>query len=268
MKRILDAGLILALLLTFLPACAQEAAPPAPPPAAAAADPATDPAAAATPETSSASVDFANDDEKISYLMGADMGARFGKYGFTISPEKFMKGFEDGKAGNPPAFSNEEQQKLGMDFKARIGTKQKEEQKKLADENIVKANEFLEKNKAAEGVVTLPSGLQYKVLTDGTGEIPKTTDKVEVNYRGTLVDGTEFDSSYKRNKPFATAVNKDVIKGWQEALQLMKVGSKWQLFVPPALAYGERGNRGIPPNSALIFEIEMLRIVPVVAAFA
>lgn len=126
-------------------------------------------------------------------------------------------------------------------------------------ENIEAGEQFLAKNKKQKGVVTTPSGLQYKVITAGTGEKPTATDRVTVNYRGTLLDGTEFDSSYKRNEPTTFGVNQ-VIKGWTEALQLMPVGSKWEIYIPQELGYGSRSTGNIPPYSALIFEVELLEI--------
>src|SRR5438477_12695973 len=134
-----------------------------------------------------------------------------------------------------------------------------EKMKEAMDLNKKAGTEFLEANKAKEGVVTLPSGLQYKILTEGTGPKPTAADTVSCNYRGTLLDGTEFDSSYKRGQPASFPVA-GVIKGWTEALQLMKVGAKYQLFVPANLAYGEQGRPGIPPNSPLIFEVELMDV--------
>jgi FKBP-type peptidyl-prolyl cis-trans isomerase FklB len=131
--------------------------------------------------------------------------------------------------------------------------------KEQAAKNLSQSKTFLAENGKKEGIKTLPSGLEYKVVTEGSGKMPKETDTVIVHYKGTLIDGTEFDSSYKRNQP-ATFQVKGVIKGWTEALQLMKAGSKWQLFIPPDLGYGERGAGPVPPNSALIFEVELLSI--------
>ena len=129
-----------------------------------------------------------------------------------------------------------------------------------AEANRQKGEAFLVENQKKEGVITLPSGLQYKVIEEGTGESPKPNDTVVTHYRGTLIDGKEFDSSYRRGEPASFPVNR-VIAGWTEALQLMKVGAKWQLFIPPELAYGERGaGRAIGPNAALIFEIELVEI--------
>jgi FKBP-type peptidyl-prolyl cis-trans isomerase len=130
----------------------------------------------------------------------------------------------------------------------------------VGDTNKQEGQQFLAANKSKEGVITLPSGLQYKILQEGTGPKPAATDTVTVNYRGTLINGTEFDSSYKRNEPATFGVNQ-VIKGWTEALQLMPVGSKWQLFIPSELAYGERSpGAEIGPNSTLIFDVELLSI--------
>jgi FKBP-type peptidyl-prolyl cis-trans isomerase FklB len=133
-----------------------------------------------------------------------------------------------------------------------------QELKEKAEKNLVESEKFLAENKAKEGVKTTASGLQYKVLKEGEGPSPKVGDTVTVNYRGTLIDGTQFDSSYDRGEP-ATFPLTGVIPGWTEALQLMKKGSKWMLYIPPNLAYGERGagNR-IPPNSTLIFEVELI----------
>eukprot|EP01026_Neomeris_dumetosa_P039431 TRINITY_DN32356_c0_g2_i12.p2 TRINITY_DN32356_c0_g2~~TRINITY_DN32356_c0_g2_i12.p2 ORF type:complete len:191 (-),score=26.40 TRINITY_DN32356_c0_g2_i12:88-660(-) len=153
------------------------------------------------------------------------------------------------------------------DFRTRVNTamqekrkKDQEEQAKIAEENLTKGAAFLEENKAKEGVVALESGLQYKVLKEGTGESPADTDRVKVHYTGTLIDGSKFDSSVDRGQP-ATFGVRQVIKGWTEALKLMKVGSKWQLFIPADLAYGETSRPKIPGNSVLVFDVELLEIV-------
>ena len=147
-----------------------------------------------------------------------------------------------------------------MAFEQDLQKKEIERLKQLAEKNKKEGAEFLAANKAKEGVKTLPSGLQYKVLAEGNGTQPKPTDQVTVNYRGTFLDGTEFDSSYKRGEPVTFPVN-GVIKAWSEALPLMKTGAKWQLFVPAELAYGEKGaGRAISPNSTLIFEVELVGI--------
>ena len=138
--------------------------------------------------------------------------------------------------------------------------RQQKMQKELADKNLKDAEKFVEENKKKEGVITTASGLQYKIITKGNGKIPTAQDTVVAHYRGTLIDGTEFDNSFKRNEP-ATFPVSGVIKGWQEILQLMPVGSKWEVYIPPQLAYGEQGaGQVIPPNAALIFDIELISI--------
>ena len=144
-----------------------------------------------------------------------------------------------------------------MAFRKEFAAMQQKKREELAVKDKAEGDAFLATNKNNPGVVTLPDGLQYKVLTNGSGAMPTNTDTVTVNYRGTLLDGTEFDSSYKRGQPAKFPVT-GVIRGWTEALLKMNVGSKWQLFVSPELAYGERGRPGIPPNSVLVFEIELL----------
>ncbi len=205
--------------------------------------------------------------EKVSYVIGTQIGQSFKKQGIEINLESLIMGIKDILAGKELALSTEESQKVMTSFRQRMMAKlaaekekQAAEMAKLAPKNLAEGKAFLEANKTKEGVQVLPSGLQYKVITEGTGEIPTAEDKVRTHYRGTLINGTEFDSSYKRNKPAEFPV-KGVIPGWTEALQLMKVGSKWELYIPANLAYGEKGRPGIPPNSTLIFEIELLEIV-------
>jgi len=147
------------------------------------------------------------------------------------------------------------------EFQQRMIARQQEMLRKEAETNLAAGNAFLEENKGKPGVVVLPSGLQYKVLEEGTGRTPTATDRVKVHYQGTFVNGEEFDSSYRRNQPAEFQVNR-VIAGWTEALQLMKEGAKWQLFIPADLAYGERGRPpSMPPNSTLIFEVELIEVL-------
>ena len=156
--------------------------------------------------------------------------------------------------------SQEEIRATISELQKRVTAERQKELKEKGAKNLEESKKFLAENQKKEGIKTLPSGLQYKVLTEGTGKTPKETDNVTVNYKGTLIDGTEFDSSYKKGQPATFQVN-GVIKGWTEALQLMKEGSKWQLFIPPELAYGERGaGPTILPNSTLIFEVELLTV--------
>jgi FKBP-type peptidyl-prolyl cis-trans isomerase FklB len=198
--------------------------------------------------------------DKLSYIIGRDMGSNLKDQSVDIDTDIFMKGFKDALSGNKSALSDDEIQEVKTAYKEERIKKHAEEVKKVAEKNKKEGEAFLAENKKKEGVVTLPSGLQYKVIKEGDGLIPKEADTVTVNYRGTLIDGSEFDSSYKRNEP-ATFALKGIIPGWQEALQLMKTGSKWQLFVPAGLAYGEKGaGNVIGPDTTLIFEIELLSI--------
>lgn len=198
--------------------------------------------------------------DKVSYVIGTQIAQNLKQQGIEISIEPLIMGFKDAITGKEMAISNEEMQQVMSAFQQRMMAKQMAEQAEEASKNLAEAQKFLEANKSKEGVKTLPSGLQYKVIKEGTGKSPTTENKVKTHYRGTLINGSEFDSSYKRNEPVEFPVT-GVIKGWVEALQLMKVGAKWELYIPPDLAYGERGRPGIPPNSLLIFEIELLDIV-------
>ena len=174
------------------------------------------------------------------------------KQSVVFDPAIMARGMKDGLAGGKTLLTDQEAQAAMDEVRKDAMQKQQAAGKKDGED-------FLAANKGKEGVVTLPSGLQYKILTAGTGPKPTASDTVLCNYRGTLVNGTEFDSSYNRGQPLKFPVG-GVIKGWTEALQLMPVGSKWQLFIPSDLAYGESGNQGIPPNSALIFEVELVSI--------
>jgi len=203
---------------------------------------------------------FKTEMDKLSYIIGTQIGGNLKKAEVDVNLELLIQGLKDTLQGKEPALSQAEMQKVYSDWQQRMRAKQLAKQKKEAAENLAAGTAFLEANKAKQGVKVLPSGLQYKVITEGTGNTPTADDKVKTNYRGTLIDGTEFDSSYKRNKPAEFRV-KGVIKGWTEALQLMKEGGKWELYIPANLAYGERGRPGIPPNSTLVFEIELIEIV-------
>jgi len=200
--------------------------------------------------------------DKLGYGIGLDMGKTFKKQGLEVSPEALLKGFKDGFSGAEPKISEDEIKATFMAVQQEMAKKQMEESSKASSKNQKEGADFLAANKKKPGIVTTASGLQYKVLTTGTGPKPVATSHVKTHYRGTLLDGTEFDSSYKRNEPAEFEVGQ-VIKGWTEALQMMPVGSKWQLFIPSELAYGERGAGGtITPNSTLIFEVELLGILP------
>ncbi len=198
--------------------------------------------------------------DKLSYAIGMDMGGSLKRNAIEVDIDALVKGLKDALAGGKMLMTEQEQRETLIAFQKEFQAKQQEKMKAEAEKNKKEGEAFLAENKKKPGVKTLPSGLQYKVITEGKGASPKETDTVTVNYRGTLIDGTEFDSSYKRKEP-ATFPVKGVIKGWTEALQLMKEGAKWQLFIPPNLAYGERGAGGtIGPNATLIFEVELLKI--------
>jgi FKBP-type peptidyl-prolyl cis-trans isomerase FklB len=198
------------------------------------------------------------DKDKLSYALGADMGSNLKKFDIDINADLYVKGMKDALSGDV-LLTDQEIRTLIMALQKDVQTKQQEKMKVQAEKNKKEGEAFLAENKKKEGVKTLPSGLEYKVITEGKGKSPSATDTVTVHYKGTLIDGTEFDSSYKRNAPATFPVN-GVIRGWTEALQLMKEGSKWELFIPANLAYGESGRPGIPPNSVLIFEVELMKI--------
>jgi FKBP-type peptidyl-prolyl cis-trans isomerase FklB len=193
------------------------------------------------------------DKEKVSYAIGMTFGSNLKKQGVEFDPNMLLQGIKDATGGGKTLLTDAEVKEVLTNYQKQLVSAK-------SDKNLKEGEAFLAANKTKQGVVTLPSGLQYKVLKQGTGPKPKATDTVVTNYRGTTVDGTEFDSSYSRNEPAEFPVN-GVIPAWTEALQLMPVGSKWQLFVPAKLAYGERGAGGvIEPNSTLIFEVELLQI--------
>jgi len=205
-------------------------------------------------------VSLKSEKDKVSYIIGLDIGNNLKRQGADIDPDTLLKGLKDALSGNKPLLSENEIREVTTAFRQEMATKQAEEKKKLAEKNKKEGEAFLDENKKKEGVKTLPSGLQYKVITEGSGRSPKESDTVTVNYKGTFVDGTEFDSSYKRGEPATFPVN-GVIKGWTEALPLMKEGAKWQLFIPSDLAYGEAGaGNVIGPNTILIFEVELISI--------
>ena len=197
--------------------------------------------------------------DKESYSLGYQFGQNMKNQGFDLNPEVYSSGLKDAIRGNEPQMAPDQIRATIMSLQQRLQASRQKELKEKAAKNLEEGKKFLADNQRKEGIKTLPSGLQYKVLTEGSGKTPKAEDMVTVNYKGTLIDGTEFDSSYKKGQP-ATFQVKGVIKGWTEALQLMKEGSKWQLFIPPELAYGPRGSGRIGPNAALIFEVELLAI--------
>ena len=198
--------------------------------------------------------------DKASYAIGLNVGKNLHRDSIDVDPKIVLQGLEDALAGGKTLLTDDEAKAALMALQEDVRQKQEEKRQALIQTNKAQGDAFLAANGKKEGVVTLPSGLQYKILTAGSGPKPTASDSVVCNYRGTLLDNTEFDSSYKRGQPATFAVSQ-VIKGWTEALQLMPVGSKWQLFIPPDLAYGERGQGAdIGPNATLIFEVELLSI--------
>lgn len=205
--------------------------------------------------------------DRLSYALGLDLGNQLHRLAVDIDPAIFARGLTDATSGNKPALSDDEVRKIIVELRNEQMAKQQQLQaeraaanKVLGEKNKKEEQAFLADNKNKPGVVTLPGGLQYKILKEGNGPKPTLDDTVVCHYRGTLINGTEFDSSYQRGEPVTFPV-KAVIKGWSEVLQLMPVGSTWQLFIPADLAYGERGVPDkIEPNSMLIFEVELISI--------
>lgn len=262
-------GLVMALIAgpamaQSTPAGATKKAPASPTkkaPASTAQKPAT-----AAPAEKAPAITLKDQKDRTSYALGMSLGGNLRRNSIDVDANIVSQAIKDALAGDKLLMTEEEMRtalvQLQNDMRARAEEKRKQE----GETNKKEAEAFLAANKTKEGVVALPSGLQYKVLTAGTGPKPTAADTVVCNYKGTLINGTEFDSSYKRNEP-ATFPVTGVIKGWTEALQLMPVGSKWELFVPPDLAYGERGAGGvIGPDALLIFEVELLSIKPKEAA--
>jgi len=218
--------------------------------------------AAKKPGTAAAATALKTDREKASYAIGANIGKSMKKEGVDLDPAIIARGIKDGFSGAKPLLTDEQAQAALVAFSGTMKKKQETQLAAIAAVNLKDGQVFLAANKAKSGVVTLPSGLQYKVISAGTGPKPTAEDTVLCNYRGTLINGTEFDNSAKHGGPTEIPVG-GVIKGWTEALQLMPAGSKWQLYVPAELAYGPRqAGPDIGPNSTLIFEVEVVSIQP------
>jgi FKBP-type peptidyl-prolyl cis-trans isomerase FklB len=263
---ILAAGMLLGnALAQQTPAATTPPASPAPATSPKAKTPAgTAHSATAAKKTAAAPLVLKTQKDKFSYALGMNTAKRMSeglkKQSVPFDSAIFVRGLRDGFAGGKTLLTEEEAQAVMSEMQKQMHEQQQAKMAQAAEGNKKEGDAFLAANKGKEGVVTLPSGLQYKVLTAGTGPKPTTSDSVVCNYRGTLINGTEFDSSYKRGQP-ATFPVTGVIKGWTEALQLMPVGSKWQLFIPADLAYGDRGaGADIGPGATLIFEIELLSI--------
>ena len=200
------------------------------------------------------------DKDKLSYAIGMNVGRHLHSQSVEVNPAILLQGLKDELAGGKTLLTDMEENAVLTQLQQEVRKKADESRQASMEPNKKAGEAFLAANKTKEGVVTLPSGLQYKILKEGTGAKPNIADSVVCNYRGTLIDGKEFDSSYKRGQPATFPVGQ-VIKGWTEALQLMPVGSKWQLFVPADLAYGDRGaGPDIGPGTTLIFEVELISI--------
>jgi len=253
MQKFLSALSCLSLALFFSAAAAAQQTSTAP------AKPAA-PAASTSPSSPSQPSPFTTDKEKASYAIGMNIGNSLKHDGLDVDSNIVSQGLKDAMTGAPSKISDADAQDAMNKLRSTVMAKKQAEAAQAGDANKKAGDQFLAANKAKEGVVTLPDGLQYKILKEGTGPKPKASDTVTVNYRGTLIDGTEFDSSQKHGEPATLGVGQ-VIKGWTEALQLMPVGSKWQLVLPPDLAYGPNGAGGvIGPNATLVFDIELLSI--------
>lgn len=200
------------------------------------------------------------DMKKVSYVLGQSIGGDFKRQGMDIDPDVFAQSFKDAFMGKEPAMSVGEMQQVFRQFQEMMREKANSGNQAMAGENLKKGQAFLAENRTKEGVVETASGLQYKVINEGTGNRPDATDTVETHYEGKTLDGEIFDSSYRRGSTATFPLNQ-VIRGWTEALQLMKVGSKYELYIPSDLAYGEQGSQGaIEPNSTLIFTVELINI--------
>ena len=204
-------------------------------------------------------VDLENERHKQSYALGLNLSDQLKQQGIDVDMDVFMQGFKDGYAGEPALLTSDEAMDVLIQREREQRAQQQAEQNKMAEENKKAGEAFLAENAKKEGVITLDSGLQYKVIKAGEGPKPKKTDTVVCHYRGTLLDGTQFDSSYDRDAPAEFRVDQ-LIPGWTAALQLMPTGSKWELYIPPYLGYGARRAGQIGPNATLIFELELIEV--------
>lgn len=205
--------------------------------------------------------DLKTDTDKLSYSIGMDMGRNLKKQGTEINEKALSQGLKDFMQDAKPLLTEEEIKTAFENFRKQMTEKRGAEAAQAGEKNRKEGEDFLAKKKTEEGVKSTKSGLLYKVVKEGTGKQPKLTNKVRVHYKGTLINGTEFDSSYKRNEPVEFQLGQ-VIKGWQEGVQLMKEGAKYELYIPSDLAYGKNGaGKDIGPDSTLIFEVELLKIV-------
>jgi FKBP-type peptidyl-prolyl cis-trans isomerase FklB len=261
-KLFLTAASTLSVAILMLGTIAAQQTPAATPKPATAAKPTTStkPHTAATAAKTTQPLTLKTQKDKLSYAIGMNIGQSMKKDSLDIDPAIVQRGLKDAMSGAKPLMTDEEAKAIMTEFRTAMTKKKEAEAQQIGEANKQAGQQFLAANKDKPGVVALPSGLQYKILKEGTGPKPTATDTVVCNYRGTLINGTEFDSSYKGGQPATFPVNQ-VIKGWTEVLQLMPVGSKWQVFVPSDLAYGAHSPAPeIGPNSMLIFEIDLLSI--------
>jgi FKBP-type peptidyl-prolyl cis-trans isomerase FklB len=204
--------------------------------------------------------DLTTEKGKLSYAVGWDIGEDIQRRGAEFDVEAIITAIRDSAAKNDPQVPPEEMVALLTALQQKVRQEQAEAFQKLAEENQVKADEFLQANLSKNGIVALPSGVQYRIIEEGEGSRPGMESTVKVHYRGSKIDGHEFDSSFARGVPEEFTVN-SVLKGWQEVLPLMKTGATWQVFVPPELAFGTRGNPPVGPNEALMFDLKLVEIV-------
>jgi FKBP-type peptidyl-prolyl cis-trans isomerase FklB len=257
----LAAGVVLLVNAVAKTSAAPSPTPPAKKPAASAAKKSPSAAKTGAATKNQTVTALTSTKQKASYAIGMNWGTGLHRQGIDVDSAALIQGMKDALAGGKTLLTEDEARAALMQLQKEIQEKQQAKAAAEGEANKKEGDAFLAANKTKEGVITLPSGLQYKILKEGNGPKPTASDSVVCNYKGTLINGTEFDSSYKRGEP-ATFPVTGVIKGWTEALQLMPVGSKWQLFIPPDLAYGPRGTPGGPigPNATLIFEVELISI--------
>ncbi len=201
-------------------------------------------------------------DDSVSYAIGINIGDVYKTQNVTVNPEIMHRGFLDGYSGAEALMPKIEWRKIMLDYQDRHRQEQLAESKRINEVNIEAGRIFLEENANADDIIVTESGMQYRILKEGSGPIPQSGDRIRVHYKGMLLDGSVFDSSYEKGEPVVLPV-RGVIRGWQEALQMMQVGAKWELFIPPSLAYGVKGSGGnIKPHMTLHFEVELLGIEP------
>jgi FKBP-type peptidyl-prolyl cis-trans isomerase len=259
MKKLLTLAAVL-LVAAAGAALGQPSGQPAQKPSAATAQPAQKPAATTAQPSAAPSGKPESLQDRASYTIGLNLGKSLKTNEIQANVDLIVKGLQDGLGGGQTLLTDEEMQSCMQTLQQQVTAQQEAKRKAIGEKNKAEGEAYLAKNKERPGVKTTASGLQYEVLTEGTGPVPKATDSVTVNFKGTLMDGTVFDSTYDRKEPVTFALNQ-VVPGWTEGLELMKVGSKYKFYIPSALGFGERGaGNGIGPNAPLVFEVELLSI--------